>query len=154
MKSLVSAIAASIFTIIAFEPSSPATTPSTVENRHPAARIAAAFKPQMVLAQLGPETADKQGSQDAAENENESGGANNADSSAGNDDQSNGNDAQNGDADGSADSDQNGDADSSADSDQTADDAPMAISPFRPSGDSADNQGDSSEQNSDSSLMR
>jgi hypothetical protein len=150
MKSVVSAIAASILTVLAFAPAS-LTRPGaeTMGLIGPTVFESSALNSRtretpIALAQLSPETGET--SNDAAANQNDSGDTAEADSSTQSDDQSNADDAQNGDAD-------NGDADSSA---QSADNADNSDSANADNGDSGDAQSDSgdTDQGSDSSATR
>ncbi len=144
MKSVVSAIAASILTAFAFTPSS-LTAGSVSATMAPkafarSAQITPTLKAPIVLAQVSPEPDDA--SDDTAGDQNESGDSSDPDSATQSDDQGNAvDDAQNGDAD-------NGDGD------QNAQDADNGDSTNSDSGDDADNQGGDANQNDDSSAMR
>jgi hypothetical protein len=149
MKSVVSAIAASILTAFAFAPLSlagPISGTMATTALAPSTQIAPTRETPIVLAQLSPEIG--LGSQDAAGNHNESGDSTDQDSAAQSDDQGNG-DAQNGDAD-------NGDSDPNAQNADSADNADNSDSANAENGDSGNVQSDSGDasQNADNSAMR
>jgi hypothetical protein len=134
MKSVLSAIAASILTAFALAPLSlagPVSGTMATTAFAPSTQIAPTRETPIVLAQLSPEIG--LGSEDAAGNHNESGDSTDQDSAAQSDDQGKGDDAQNADAD-------NGDSDPNA---QSADSADNSDSANADNGDSGNVQSDS-----------
>jgi penicillin-binding protein 1A len=149
MKSVVSAIAASILTALAFAP---------VLHTRPGVEAMALIAPKAfrssalkaptretptALVQLSPAG---EGSTDVADNPNDSGDGAEADSSAQTDNQVDGGDAQNGDAD-------NGDGDSNAQSGDNADNNDSANADNGDAGDAQSDSGDT-DQSADSSATR
>jgi hypothetical protein len=147
MKSVVTAIAASILSAFAFAPLSfagPVSGTMATTAFAPSTQIAPTRETPIVLAQLSPEIG--LGSEDAAGNNTGSSDSTDQDSAAQSDDQGKGDDAQNGDAD-------NGDSDPNA---QNADSADNSDSANADNGDSGNVQSDSGDasQNADNSAMR
>lgn len=147
MKSLASAIAASILTAFACAPASramPISETRATTLSEPSAQIARMHKTPLVLAQLSAEPG--YGAGDAADNQNDAGDSADADSSTQTDDQGNGDDAQNGDAD-------NGDTDQNAQSADHADNDDKAKADDGEAGNAQSDSGDA-DQSGDSSTRR